>query len=128
MKIYVAASFVSRERLRPIRDKLWNLGHEVVSSWLDEVAKPAPMTDKEFFKKLAIKDIAELKSADLVIVDLMDKSSTGGRDIETGLALGAFSAKQVYLVGKPVCVFHELADKQYQNWDTLISEFPHVSK
>ena len=124
MKIYIAASFVSRERLRPIRDELWNLGHEVVSSWLDEVAKPAPMTDKEFYKKLAIKDIAELKSADLVIVDLLNKSSTGGRDIETGLALGAFSAKQLYLVGVPVCVFHELADKQYPAWTDLLKEFP----
>ena len=122
----MAASFTSRNRLRPIRDKLWEFGHEVISSWLDEVAKPAPMTQREFYKKLALKDIAELKSADLVIVDLMDPSSTGGRDIETGLALGAFSAKQVYLVGKPVCVFHELADKQYQTWDELLSEISHV--
>ena len=122
----MAGSFVSRMRLRPIRDKLWSLGHEVVSSWLDEVAKPAPMTQKEFYKKLALKDIAELKSADLVIVDIIDPSSSGGRDVETGLALGAFSAKQVYLVGKPVCVFHELADKQYASWDDLLKEFPKV--
>ena len=84
------------------------------------------MTQKEFYKKLALKDIAELKSADLVIVDLKDPSSTGGRDIETGLALGAFSAKQVYLVGTPVCVFHELADKQYPEWDNLFTEFPNA--
>jgi len=125
MKIYVAGSFVSRNRLRPVRDILWSMGHECVSTWLDEVAKPIPMTQKEFYKKLAMKDIAELKSADLVIVDLIDPSSSGGRDTELGLALGAFSAKQVYLVGKPVCVFHELADKQYDTWDQLLTEFPH---
>lgn len=124
MKIYVAASFVSRERLRPIRDKLWAMGHEVVSSWLDEVAKPSPMTQDEFYKKLAMKDIAELMSADMVICDLGDKSTSGGRDTELGLALGSFAKKQVYLVGTPTSVFHRLVDRVYYTWDALLEEFP----
>ena len=128
MKIYIGASFSSRNRLRPIRDKLWSLGHEVVSSWLDEVAKPAPMTQKEFYKKLAIKDIAELKSADLVIVDVIDPSTTGGRDTELGLALGSFSQKQVYLVGTPKCVFHELVDAQFKDWPSLFQYFESKEK
>ena len=120
MKIYIAASFVSRPRLRPIRDQLWQMGHEVTSTWLDEVAKPEPMTQDEFYKKLAIKDIAELKTANLVIVDLLDPSSTGGRDTELGLALGSFANKQIYLVGIPVSVFHRLADKTFDDWKTLL--------
>ena len=127
MKIYVAGSFNSRERLRPVRDKLWSMGHEVVSSWLDEVAKPAPMTHKEFYKKLALKDIAELKSADLVIVDLIDPSSSGGRDTELGLALGAFSAKQVYTVGPVTSVFHELVDYQASSWNDLLEKMSNVN-
>ena len=120
MKVYIAGSFLSRQRLRPIRDKLWEAGIEVVSSWLDEVAQPKNMTKPEFFKKLALKDIAELKSADLVVVDVIDKSSSGGRDTELGLALGAFASKQVYLVGPPVCVFHELVDAQYPTWEDCL--------
>ena len=117
MKIYVAASFTSRERLRPIRDKLWKAGHEVVSSWLDEVTKPAQMTQKEFYKKLALKDLSELKSADLAIIDLFDPSTSGGRDTELGFALGCFSSKQIYTVGPVSSVFHELVDRQFQTWD-----------
>lgn len=120
MKIYIAASFVSRNRLRPMRDKLWEMGHEVVSSWLDEVAQPANLSKSEFYKKLAMKDIAELKSSDLVIVDVGDPSSTGGRDTELGLALGAFQAKQVFLVGEPRSVFHELVDKQFKGWEECL--------
>ena len=117
MKIYIAASFTSRPRLRPIRDRLWEFGHEVTSTWLDEVAKPENMTGNEFFKKLAIKDISELKSANLVIVDLLDPSTSGGRDTELGIALGSFASKQIYLVGKPTSVFHQLVDQTFENWD-----------
>ncbi|MCR4308356.1 MAG: hypothetical protein NUV80_07445 [Candidatus Berkelbacteria bacterium] len=120
MKIYLAGSFNSRNRLRPIRDKLWEFGNEVVSSWLDEVAQPKNLSKKEFYKKLALKDIAELKSADLVIVDVLEPSSSGGRDTELGLALGAFATKQIFLVGPPVSVFHELVDDQFASWDMCL--------
>jgi len=120
LKIYIAGSFNSRPRLRLMRDKLWDMGHEVVSTWLDEVAQPDNLSKKEFYKKLAIKDIAELKSANLVIVDILDPSSSGGRDTELGLALGSFQSKQVYLVGNPVGVFHELVDLQCKAWDELL--------
>ena len=116
----MAGSFVSRQRLRPIRDQLWEMGHEVVSSWLDEVAKPANMTQKEFYKKLAMKDISELKSADLLIIDLCDPSTSGGRDTELGVALGSFSSKQIYTVGPVKSVFHELVDKQFETWESCL--------
>ena len=95
------------------------MGHEVTSTWLDEVRKPEEMTQKEFYKKLAIKDITELRTANLVIVDLLDPSTSGGRDTELGLALGSFQSKQIYLVGEPKSVFHELADKAFYTWDLL---------
>lgn len=120
MKIYIAASFASRERLRPMRDKLWAMGHEVVSTWLDEVAQPENLTKDEFYKKLAIKDLAELKSANLAIVDILDPSTSGGRDVELGFALGSFSSKQIFLVGTPSSVFHQLVDRVYPSWERLI--------
>ena len=122
MKIYIAASFDSRLRLRPIRDELWHMGHEVVSTWLDEVAKPENLTQDEFYKKLAIKDISELKSANLVIIDLFDRSTSGGRDTELGLALGSFATKQIYLVGTPSSVFHQLVDRKFENWNQVLGD------
>ena len=124
MKIYISGSFAARERLRPIRDKLWAMGHEVVSTWLDEVAKPDNMTQDEFYKKLALKDIAELIASDLVVTDVITLTTSGGTDVETGVALGAFAKKQVYLVGTPRNVFHRLVDKQYNTWEQLLNEFP----
>lgn len=82
------------------------------------------MSQKEFYKKLGMKDLAELKSADLAIIDLFDPSTTGGRDTELGFALGNFSAKQIYTVGPVKSVFHELVDRQYSSWDELKQEFP----
>ena len=128
MKIYIAASFTSRNRLRPIRDKLWEMGHEVTSTWLDEVAKPDPMTQNEFYKKLALKDITELRTANLVIVDLLDPSTSGGRDTELGLALGCFQSKQIYLVGEPASVFHQLSDKMFSNWEHLLLYLEYENK
>ena len=127
MKIYCAASFVSRNRIRPFRDALWHMGHEVTSSWLDEVAQPANMTHNEFFKKLAMKDVSELMQADLVIVDVLEPSSTGGRDTELGLALGSFAKKQVYLVGPAVSVFHQLVDQQFNSWKDCLTAIPNLT-
>ena len=96
------------------------MGHEVVSTWLDEVAKPPNMPQRQFYKKLALKDISEMKSADLAIIDLFDPSTSGGRDTELGLALGAAASKQVYTVGRVSSVFHELVDEQYATWEELL--------
>ena len=122
MKIYIASFFDTREKLRPYRDKLWKMGHEVVSTWLDEIARPPEMTHEEFFKKLAIKDLAEIKSCDLIIVDTSDITPRGGREVELGCALGQYQSKLFYLVGPKRNIFHELADKQFPTWDGLIEE------
>lgn len=120
MKIYIASFFDTRERLRPHRDALWKMGHEVVSSWLDEVAKPAHMSKDEFWRKLAFKDLAEVRAADMLIIDTLDVSPRGGREVEFGFALGAFAGKTTVLVGPVRNVFHELADYKFEDWDTAL--------
>lgn len=127
MKIYIASFFDTRERLRPYRDQLWKLGNEVVSTWLDETAKPEGMTHDEFWRKLAMKDVAEVKSADLLIVDTIDQTPRGGREVELGVALGAFQQKLVYIVGPVRNVFHELADRRFENWEACIQRIAEIS-
>lgn len=122
MKIYISAGFTARERLRPIRDALWQMGHEVVSTWLDETAQPEAMDKHDFFRKLGIKDIAEVQAADLLISDHLEPSTSGGRDIEFGLALGRHQHIQVWMVGEPprLSPFHLLADRHFVDWVDLI--------
>jgi hypothetical protein len=121
MKVYIAGQFESRKRLRPYADKMWDLGHEVVSSWLNEVQKPEHMSHAEFMKKLAIKDIAEIQAADLLVLDTIKMSTRGGASTEFGLALHAFQAKLVWIVGPQRSVFHYLADKTFKNWAQALS-------
>ena len=120
MRIYLACKFEHRAKLRPVKDELWRLGFEVVSSWIDEVKRPEGMSLDIFHKKLAMKDIAEIKSADLFVLDTEVPSERGGKEVEMGLALGAFQSKLVYIVGPLRNVFHQLRDMQFNNWDDFL--------
>ena len=116
MKIYLAASFANRAVLRPIRDKLWEMGHDVVSTWLDESVPPPGMLQPTFERKLGLKDLAESASADLVIADFSVPSTTGGVHVEYGLAIGRFQRQSVWIIGPLKGVFHYLADMHFATW------------
>jgi hypothetical protein len=128
MKIYISAGFTERERLRPMRDELWKMGHQVVSTWLDESSRPSGMAQEIFYKKLGIKDVAEIIGADLLISDHMAPSTSGGRDIEYGVALGLHQHIQIWIVGEPVRLspFHVLADRRFLKWQELLDELREV--
>lgn len=128
IKVYCASFFDTRERIRKEAEKLWGKGHEVVSSWLNEVSRPEHMSTKEFWKKLAMKDLAEIKQADLLIIDTFDVTPRGGREVEYGFALAHFQGKSTWLVGPVRNVFHELADRQYDSWETLMRDIPDINK
>jgi len=128
MKIYLAAKFLRRDNIRPFRDEIWSLGHEVVSTWLDEVKRPTDMDSATFKKKLAMKDIAEVISADLLILDTFAASETGGKEVEFGVALGRFQTKLIWIVGPKRNVFHELADKHFEYWVQVMEELKDGNK
>lgn len=120
MKVYIAGSFVDQKSLRPIAESIWQLNHEIVGTWLQEVKKPSTMSPNDFKKKLAIKDVAEVCTADLIILD--NRQSSGGKNCEWGIGLASFQHKQLWLVGEPSNVFHYLADCVFSNWDEVIEE------
>ena len=120
MKIYLAAKFERRLAIRPWADALWTLGHEVVSSWLNEVSRMPGMSSPEFYKKLAIKDLTEIRAADLLILDTAEASERGGKEVEWGYALGQFHGKLVWIVGPQRNVFHYLADRVFPDWATCL--------
>ena len=116
MKVYLAAKFERRHEIRPIRDALWKMGHEVVSTWFDEVARMEDMPIDTFYKKLALKDIAQIESADLFILDTEVPSERGGKEVEYGYAIGQFQRIMVWIVGPARNVFHQLADRRFNTW------------
>ena len=120
MRIYISASFAARDRLRPMRDRLLALNYDVTSSWLNEVSRPPNMSEEIFHKKLALQDLVEATSADLMIQDTLTDSTTGGLHVEWGLGLGRFQRQLLWLVGPYKNLFHRLADEQFDSWEDLL--------
>lgn len=125
MRIYIAGTFLDQKPLREVAAKAWELGHEITSTWLQEVKKPAEMPMDVFQRKLAIKDLCEVARADMVIQD--NRQSSGGKNAEWGFALGEFQHKLLWLVGKPTNVFQQLADRQFENWEQCLEALKDAS-
>ena len=123
MRIYLAATFKNQSRIRQMRDKLFILGHNVLSTWLNEQIKPNGMTEEQFGRKMAAKDLREIQEADCLILDIDDPSVTAGKMIEYGFALAHH--KLLYTVGKPIpnAIFTLLADKHFDTWEDLFDFF-----
>src|SRR5678815_4799579 len=85
MRVYIAGKYEARSRLIEWRGRLKALGHEVLSTWLDEMPKRDEV-DADYMHKAATRDLAEIASADLFILDTIDESNTGGREVEYGYA------------------------------------------
>jgi len=122
MKIYIAGFFNTRERLLEYRDELKGLGHEIVSSWLNERPKPGQMPEAAFFKHTAIKDLTELQSSECMIVDTFDVTPRGGREVELGFAMSDPN-RLIYVVGPRRNIFHHLADETFGTWSAVIDHF-----
>lgn len=117
MKIYIAGSYEDQVRLREVGDRIWKLGHVITSTWLQETKRPDDMPVEMFDRKLGIKDLCEISAADVVMFDL--GRVTTGKAIEFGFALGQFQHKQLWLVGAPHSVFHQLADLEFEDWNEV---------
>lgn len=118
MKIYIAASANAQERLRPIRDSVCALGHVCLSHWLDEKDWVQPQDFRSM--SVALKDLSCVSAAELVVLDTIDVSTTGGANVEFGISLAHFSPKEVWRVGPPRSVFHWLVASAFADWDECL--------
>lgn len=126
MKIYTAATFSQQQRIRQNKEQLLKLGHSVTSTWLEEQIKPEGMSDEQFGKKMANKDLREIQSADCFILDLEAPSKTMGKMVETGFALAHHKlfyvvAPEGALTGGHIFCF--LADRVFNSWEDLFTYF-----
>jgi hypothetical protein len=128
MKVYISGTFTAQARLRPWADRLWQLGHEVTSSWLHETKHPAHLRVEEWNGVLADKDVSEVCASDCLILDLDGESTTGGRYTEWGLVLYPGSMRLRFTVGGTEevlknAVFISKAHRRFATWDDLIAYF-----
>lgn len=119
----MSGSYNEQKRLREKADSLFHLGHSITSTWLNEARQPAYLSQEQWYTKLALKDIAEVAAADCIIVDLDGTSTSGGRYVEWGFAVGRFNMLKCMVGGDQSGVFCQLADKKYPSWDELLKEF-----
>lgn len=125
IKIYTAASFVEQARIRAMKETLIQMGHSVLSTWLEEQVRPDGISEAQFERKMAMKDLQEVAAADCIILDTASPSKTSGKMIEVGFALAKH--KLIYVVGTPIphAIFLSLTDGQFPDWDTM---FDHLRK
>lgn len=128
--IYIAGKYTSQARLREHREALREMGYDCESSWLDEKATDAN-AGADLMISNAVRDIEEVKAADVLIIDTLDESATGGREVELGIALVTAQPSAptipygpptttINLVGPKRNIFHHLAHFEYESWDEVL--------
>jgi len=116
MKIYVAGSWTARTDLVGRAAELKTLGHTVTASWLYSPKEHDDWQNGE--KELALRDLADIDRADMVIVDCNTPSSTGGYHVETGYCLGL--GLGFWTIGKRINSFQHLANRHFETWEEAL--------
>lgn len=116
MKVYTAAPFAWRDRMRKYRDELEEIGVGCTARWLNEKASPTSSIfdhDDEYLRGTAYIDLQDIVEADAVILftpsdeDLADIAivkrawARGGRHFEFGFAY-AWHQLSYLVTGKEV--------------------------
>lgn len=106
--IYLAARFSRQTEMRAIRDRLEAAGHTVTSRWITGVhddTTEGGLTGATL-ARFAKDDLADIDSAELIVVFSDQPSSKGGMWVELGYAMGR--GTPVVIVGPAVNLFCHL--------------------
>lgn len=121
IKIYIAGKYTARLRLQRYKRQLIKLGYNIVSSWLDQHEGDYETITNEALRTLAIRDAREVGEAEVLIIDTLDETNTGGREVELGMAIA--QNKCIFLVGPVRNLFHA-GLIGFTTWDDLIKTIP----
>jgi nucleoside 2-deoxyribosyltransferase len=123
MKIYIAGKFAAKARLAEEKRKLQAMGVEVSSTWLtdhsDSLSSVAMTPEHNL--QLALRDVDEVAKADGIILDTLDESNTGGREVEFGTAIAL--ENETVVIGPRRNVFHYMADYHFDTWDEFYEAY-----
>lgn len=106
--------------MRQMRDRLAECGIETRSGWLDENAgQEFSMLRGEQMREYSHRDLGEIMSVDTIIIDTIEASPSGGREVELGAAIAL--GKRVIRIGPPRNIFHAVAHDVYSNWEMFFA-------
>lgn len=116
MRIYLASNWDSKKRMAGLRDQIEaTTSHNVCARWLDEQSNQNfQELEPDMAALNAYRDLGEICTVDLLIIDTAEESNTGGREVEYGFALGA--GRPVWVVGPDRNIFHAVSRKHFTNW------------
>lgn len=123
MKIYIAGKWEARARLKAVALEVTELGHEVTASWLDTPDAAYGLGDTEAAH--AREDVRDVCRSDMLILDTLNESHTGGREFEAGLMFGL--TQRVWRVGPARHIFHLLAHEAFEDWIACIKHLKHAT-
>ncbi len=117
MRIYLAATWESRERMRGTANILRKLGNIVTSRWLEDQHTQGTRAE------CAQIDLDDIDRADAIVLFSVGPRGTkfqgGGRCIEFGYAIAR--EKALILIGEVESVFHELPQvKQFLTFQAFL--------
>ncbi len=112
MKIYLAAQYSQRDKLKEYKVAIEKLGHTVTSSWLNERKDPRIELNEcsdRFLREHAQTDAWDIRNSDMIVlftVSPLQPTKRGGRHVEFGIAYAL--DKQLVLCGPRENIFHYL--------------------
>ena len=123
---YIGGSFAGRDRIKKEADRLAGLNYKILSKWFDaeyfiEKAWNQDMGG-DVAEAMARLDFTQILQAKLIIIDTIDKSSTGGSDTELGMAimLAFFHDTRIVHIGPVRNIFQTMVLEWYHDWDEFI--------
>lgn len=123
----MASFFDTRARLAEHVATLQNAGHQIVSTWLMEHPGASYAGVTEGYRlACGLVDKEEISRAALFILDTIDESPRGGREVEFGIALA--QGIPVIIVGPMRNVFHRLAFRHFEEWSKALSFIGQVNR
>ena len=125
MKFYIAAKFKARHRIKIHNQQIEALGLLNTCPWFlmdtDDSADDDSLGgySREESAVMADRDLSAVREADIYIIDTIDVSETGGREVELGVAL--ILGKVILHVGPVRNLFHMHQGVQhYADWYDVI--------
>ena len=122
-KIYIAANFSGRKVLHKTATKLERAGHRITSRWITEGNNRRYKNWHTRATAAALRDKADVERAELMILDTLNKTRRGGREVEFGIALQ--KGIPCWLVGQRRNIFHEFATKRFSSWKECVKALSH---
>lgn len=116
IRFYIAGKYTSKERLKLERAELQRRGVHCECNWMDETYTDynAP---RDVIIGNATRDLDELQDCNMLLLDTLDESNTGGREVELGFILRDRWESFIVVIGPERNIFHSLAHFRFDSWE-----------